>query len=335
MSMLFIAGFDQCTNVTTDWDGIGAPGSGSNDLSGNFSRTGVGCYISNSPFGPFKGTGNKTSLIAGVAVKCSGVPAGQVFVFFSGGVSGVDQIEVTINDDGSLSLTTFGATFGTTVPGLIFTGVYAYVELQSTCNSITGSATLRVNGATVLSVSNINTNRAGTGFFDTVQLRGPGGGLTSTFDDFYLFDTSGAANNSLAGAVKVYTVYPVSDNTPLQWTPSTGTTHFNLVNGVPAESQTTYVSDATVGNTDQYLYNLNPVPSSVSILGVQHGLNSFLDAAGSGSIGSSCGGIVAGSVALSTSGHQYSFPRDTDPVISGPWTLANLINRQFGPNRTA
>lgn len=340
--MLFIAGFDLDTNPATDFDGVGA-NSGSNDLTGTKSRTGVGCYVSSGPFGPYKTFTGKTALIAGVAELCTSTPAGAVFTFFSGGTGGgsVIQAQVVINSNGSLSVlssnTPFQNHLGTTSPGIILTNVYAYIELDvSSVNSVTGAFTLRVNGATVLTGTNVNTNPAASGTIDTVQINGPGGGLTAYFDDFYIFDHSGGTNNSLAGPARVYTALPVSDNTPLQWTPSTAGTHFNLVNGIPAETQSTYVSAASSGLIDEYLYDLSQVPTSVTILGVQHGLDSFLDAAGSGSVDSACGNTNAGApIALSTSAHIYPFPRDTDPVAAGPWTRANLLVRPFGPNRTA
>lgn len=335
MAMIFIDGFDEYTNPSSKWDGVGALNQGSNDLTGTKSRTGLGCYVTQGPFGPFKNVNNLSNLIIGVAYLIQTSPGGQVFELLTGGVAGSLQQLVGVNSNGSIYVQVGGATFYTSAPGVIIAGVYAYVEFQVHVATVGGSFTLRVNGNTVLSQTGINTDPAAAGSVDTVEIRGAGGGGTCFFDDFYLFDTTGAANNSFAGPVRVYTALPTSDNTPLLWTPSTGTVHFSLVNGVPAESQTTYVFDAGVGNSDDYLYNLTNVPASVTILGVQHGVDAFLDAAGAGSVGSDCATHVSGSTALSTSPHIYSFPRDTDPVVAGPWTLANLINRQFGPNRTA
>lgn len=333
MAMVFIDGFDEYTNPTSTWDGVGALNQGTNDLTGTKSRTGIGCYVTNGPFGPFKIVNNLSQLIVGIAVNCVGTPGGQVFGLFSSGVSGIFQFLIGINVNGSITVQTVAGY--TTAPGIILGGVYAYIEIQVAISAVAGSFTLRVNGATVLQQSGINTDRAGSGFIDTVQIRGAGGGATNYFDDFYLFDTTGAVNNSLAGAVKIYTALPTSDNSPLQWTPSSAGAHFSLVNGVPAESQVSYVQTPTIGQIDNYLYNVSAIPAAVTILGVQHRLDAFLDAAGSGNVGSECGNTLQGSASLSTSPHIYSFPRDTDPVAAGPWTLTNLISRQFGPNRTA
>lgn len=336
MSILFIDGFDEYLNPANTWDGVGAANQGSNDLTGTKSRTGVGCYVTNGPFGPFKAVQNKNQLVMGVAAFCVNIPGGQVFGLFSGGISGTIQTLVGIQSNGQIFVQIGAGAAQFSNPGVIIANAYQYIELQITISAGSGSYVLRVNGATILTASGINTDPAGSGFVDAVQLRGAGGGSTLYFDDFYLFDTTGGVNNSLAGPVKIYTALPTSDNAPLQWTPSTPGTHFNLVNGVPAENQVTFVSSGTIGQADDYLYNLSSVPSNVTILGVQHRVDALLDAAGSGSVGSDCGnGHVIGSVALNTTPHLFSFPRDTDPVVAGPWTLTNLISRQFGPSRTA
>jgi len=41
-----------------------------------------------------------------------------------------------------------------------------------------------------------------------------------------------------------------SDGNYLQWTPSTGTTHYTLVNETPCNGATNYVSTGTNGNRD-------------------------------------------------------------------------------------
>lgn len=342
MALLFCDGWDEYNGIADKYTGVGSPTAGTIDLTGTKSRTGLGCYVSQTPFGPYQSFTPKTDLIVGIAIAPSDPPQGDVFVITSGGigtVSSTTQIKVALNSDGSATVKTgndpFPSILGTTAPNLVFSGVYAYIELQAICGSVAGSFTLRINGATVLVKTNVNTNPAGSGTFDTVGVRGPGGGLTAEFDDFYICDTSGSHNNSLLGAIRVYTALPTSDNSPLQWTPSTGVAHFSLVNGVPAESQTTDVQTGAAGNTDQYLYNLTNIPAGVSILGVQHGLYAELDAAGSGSIGSAVGGSVAGNTAITTTPHIYTFPYDTDPATGLPWVMANLIAKPIGPNRTA
>lgn len=335
MAMMFIDGFDEYSFPAQKWTGVGAGSQGQNDLTGTLSRTGRGCYNTTGPFGPYFSFVARNHIIMGVAVN------GGPFIFqaISGGaanVNTVNQMTVVTTGTGGVQAYNSGNKVNEfSAPGILLSG-YNYVELDIHITGVgVGNFTVRVNGAVVINKTGVNVDPAGSGLIDTVQLLGSAGGSSCIFDDFYLFDSTGSTNNSLAGAVRVYTALPVSDSTPLQWTPSGGSAHFSLVNGVPAENQTTYVYDGTVGNIDDYLYDITGVPGGLQILGVQHGLYAELDSAGSGSIGSDCQGNAEGSVAMSTSPHLFTFERDTDPVVAGPWTLANLATRSFGPKRTA
>lgn len=339
MALIMIDGFDEYNTGATKYLGCnqGAP-----DLTGTKSRTGIGCFHTAGPDGPFISFTVRKTLIQGVAVFPSSPISGSLFLWVRNGVDNINtriNLQLYLNADGSITVMNralpFQTFLGQSGPGLLIGGVYNYVECKAFCDPLAGTVQVRINGALVLNLTGVNTDPYNTGGFDTAMLGGPGGGLGSYLDDMYLADDTGGVNNTFLGAVRVYTALPVSDNSPLQWTPSTGVTHFNLVNGVPAESQTTYVTDAGLGNIDQYLYNLTSVPAGVQILGVQHGLYASLDASGSGSVGSECGGTLSGNIAITTTPHIYSFPRDTDPVVAGPWTMANLTSRQFGPNRTA
>lgn len=50
-----------------------------------------------------------------------------------------------------------------------------------------------------------------------------------------------------------------------QWTPSSGTAHYSLVNESPCDGNTTYNSTNAVGNRDSYVANLAQVPSGAQI----------------------------------------------------------------------
>ncbi len=52
-----------------------------------------------------------------------------------------------------------------------------------------------------------------------------------------------------------------SDGNYLQWTPSSGTTHYTLVDEVTCNGTTDYNSTNTVGNRDSYGTNLAPLPN--------------------------------------------------------------------------
>jgi hypothetical protein len=58
---------------------------------------------------------------------------------------------------------------------------------------------------------------------------------------------------------------PTSDGNYTQWTPSSGTTHYTLVNETPCDGTTTYNSTDTTGNRDSYGVSLASVSSGAVI----------------------------------------------------------------------
>lgn len=62
---------------------------------------------------------------------------------------------------------------------------------------------------------------------------------------------------------------PSSDGAYLQWTPSTGTTHYTLVDESTCNGTTDYNSTSTVGNRDSYGVSLASVPNGSTITAIE------------------------------------------------------------------
>ena len=62
---------------------------------------------------------------------------------------------------------------------------------------------------------------------------------------------------------------PSSDGAYLQWTPSTGTTHYTLVDESTCNGTTDYNSTNTVGNRDSYGISLASVPNGSTITAIE------------------------------------------------------------------
>ena len=62
---------------------------------------------------------------------------------------------------------------------------------------------------------------------------------------------------------------PTSDGNYTQWTPSTGTSHFALVDESPCNGTTDYNSTNTVGNRDSYGVNISSVPNAATITSIK------------------------------------------------------------------
>lgn len=91
-------------------------------------------------------------------------------------------------------------------------------------------------------------------------------GVTGAFvryDSLYVLDTSGVAPfNDFLGAVKISCIQATSDGSVLQLTPSTGTTHYNLVSDA---SDATYVEGTP---TEDDLYGVGTIGFTEDVLGV-------------------------------------------------------------------
>lgn len=339
MALMFIDSFDHYNSLSLKWsDGKTAI----IDLTGTRSRTGIGACLC-FPFGPQLNFTAIPSCVMGTAYSSEAINGDIMFVISGSGVFATKQVRLHANSDGSVSVLIgndpFPATLGTSAPNLISINNFAYCEMKISAFSGAGTVTVRINGATVLTVTG-GTNPDGTGTCVTWGLGGPGGGLSCAHDDVYLCNLTdsgipGQPNNDFLGAIRNYAQVPTADATPLQWTPNTGVTHYTQVNAIPQNDGATYVADGTIGDIDQYVYGTTGITPPVQVFGVQVSLDAALDIAGSRSIAPDVGGVVGTGVALSTSYNMVRQTYDGNPVNSQAWQLTDFATVRFGPKVTA
>jgi len=76
--------------------------------------------------------------------------------------------------------------------------------------------------------------------------------LRGYIDDVAINDTNGAVDNSWCGPGKVYYVPVASDDGTNEWTPSTGSDHYAVLDEVPQNEDTDYLSTATAGDEETF-----------------------------------------------------------------------------------
>jgi hypothetical protein len=215
--------------------------------------------------------------------------------------------------------------------------VWFELEVLITVGTTTGSVIVKVNGVTILSLTNVNTqgshgSTVGFGGFNIVE----GSGYASGFvDDLYGCDTTGSAPfntflSTVAGAMgpAVTTLFPNS-NSAVAMTPSTGTNYSNI-NGSSFQTGA-YNSGTAAGQQD--LYGL-PLPSSVTgfpignILAVQTTFVGNENTAGTCSLSSTIesGGFTyqGTSHTMLASPYKYSDIWLVDPATSANWAPAKF-----------
>jgi protein involved in polysaccharide export with SLBB domain len=128
-----------------------------------------------------------------------------------GGIADAGVAQVNIALSGSLA--GGGATLDAQRNGVslgspsavVFTyGTWHFVELQATIHPTAGSTTLKLDGNVIQSFTGVNTQNTGNAFANQAYLAGAQNGFaTQYFDDFYVCDTTGTANNTFLGEIKV------------------------------------------------------------------------------------------------------------------------------------
>jgi hypothetical protein len=148
-----------------------------------------------------------------------------------------------------------GTSLGKTADGLILPNTWHSVEFGTTINTTTGSFVLIVDGATVLTLNNVNT--ATTAGINQIQFGASNANQSLgnvQFDDLYVTDTV-----ATLGPRRIETIYPSSD-VVAQFTRLSGTTNFSNVNEALMNGDTSYVQATNVGEAD--LYGLGDLASN-------------------------------------------------------------------------
>lgn len=334
MSLVFCDSFDHYDTAGLSAKYFVAPAGAT--ISSLVPRTGIQCLVISGAFGPLIAVDQLSSMVFGTALRPDALDLnfnGDFVRFQDGGTS---QIRVAISPSGAIVILRgndpFPTTLATSAPGLVPTATYSYLEVAVTISNAGGSVEVRLNGASVLSFSG-DTQETANSYATFVQLMSLGGAFWR-HDDVYLLDALVAPNQTFLGAISVYACMPNADDSPLQWTPSAGLTHFNLVDEVP-QSTADFVESSTPGQIDQYLYDTSAITPPVTVFAVQHSMFAGLDGPGSHNLASNIDGTTTGPVdqALTTSAVFVKTPYDQLNGVD--WQLADFATTSFGPELTS
>lgn len=337
MSLLFFDGFQDCNVMPKPEWGSGYPTGTVSGRDGTPNSAGI---MSN--------TNNLIALSTPATTCIVGFARLTTNRFDSGFVSfirsGVTELVVTVNASGFLELrrTSITGTLLATSSGhtpITINNLWHSFQAKAVLRSDgAGSCEVRLNGVAVI---NFTGQTAGTtGDVTHIGFHGPAGGSGNlVVDDFWICDgvdataTQGAPNNNFLGDLKVTTLFPTSEGDTLQFTPSTGTAHYSLVDENPVNT-TDYVSSLTVGQRD--LYNVGDlVATATAPVAVRVGLYAQKSDAGTASIKTLIkenGTLTAGAVQplLTSWSGFYGSIRTKKPSNDTPWTVADVNGLQVG-----
>ncbi|EYS89517.1 hypothetical protein CF68_32970 [Cupriavidus sp. SK-4] len=334
MTLLFIDSFDHyaTADITKKW----TSNSGTTSISASGGRRGGGAASLDPGASLSKAVPAASAFVVGAAFNFAGYGASSNGILMRLYDAGAAQCELRMNPDGTLSVTRNGAavTGGTSASPLPL-NVYNYIEWKITiADSIAAnSCKVRVNGVDWITVATGQDLKAtANASANQVNIGAPVSGGGFSLDDLYICNQSGSANNDFLGDVRIDAVYPTSDGANTGMTPSTGTTHYSLVDDATPNT-TDYVESSIAGQKDTYgMGDITHTP--VSIFGTQINIAALKDDAGARSIKAvtrSGGTDYSGSSqALGTGQLYYSEIRETDPATSAAWTKTNLNAAEFG-----
>ncbi len=338
MALLFTDGFDHyaTADINKKWTTIvGAPAitagggrRGSASLTVNSSNEGV-TRTFDTAF---------SAWVVGFAFSTTALSVSEIaYVLDAGSI----QMNLALNADGTLSLRRNGATLtgGTSAQALsINTWYYIEVKLTIADSVAADSCKVRVNGVDWITIAagqdTKNTTNAAANQFRLLT----SANITFNFDDLYICDQSGTTNNNFLGDCRVDTAFADADGTYSQFTPSTGTTHYTLVDEA-APNTTDYNAGANVGDRDSYGFAALPALTSQVVYGVQVNAAILKDDAGARSastmVRSGTTNADGASVALGTTQTYLSQIYETDPSGGGAWTESAINAAEFGTKVTA
>ncbi len=167
-------------------------------------------------------------------------------------------MRVCLNATGTISIYHHSANtlIATSTSTLSFNTWY-YIEIKYVFGSGTsGACQIKVDGTDYINATSVNT--AGTAasinsfFFQSLS-------TLVYYDDLYICDSTGSANNTFLGPISVYTLVPTSDSATVQMTPSAGA-NYTCVDDIPPNT-TDYVTGTAANQID--LYGMTDLPAGV------------------------------------------------------------------------
>lgn len=342
--LLFIDGFDHYATADLGKKGWTATGTDPTNLvvSASAGRRGGGALALggggniNDVMGG-RGIAQLATVVIGFAHQASA--AGTTLCALHDATSSTRQVTLKHNTDGTITAYRGSSVLGTALGTSTLTmtaGGFNFVECKATIHPSAGSVEVRVNGVTFMSLTGQNTRSSSNSYANAIRLgwdTNPPAGTTAVFDDLYVCDTSGSVNYDFLGDCRVDTVYPVADGFYGAFTPSTGTSHYALVDEAPPNT-TDYVDGAAVGDRDSYDCGALSALLSETVFGVQVNAAALKDDSGTRSLAtmarSGSTNSDGSTVALATSQGILSQVFESDPASAGAWTESAVNSAEFG-----
>jgi len=281
-------------------------------------------------------------VITGFGLRClSGSPGGTSQIIIRKASTEQLRLETfAINNsfDRGLRIVTGAGTL--TIPRGLVSGRWYYIEMDATIHTSTGSVQVWIDNTSVFSQSGINTAAAGSNDWDVFRVVL---GAGEFFDDHYVLDDQAGLNTRL-GPVVIEGLLPNGDTGFQDWTPSTGTQHFSLVDDLASNIAvgTDRVLEDQITQNELFDFpSIVTMPNASQLDGVQVGIIVGMDSSGSRNLvirfRDTGGGTSDGST-IAVSGTPTVYNRrvlEQNPVTVVPFSVASFNAGMFGVRTVA
>jgi hypothetical protein len=284
------------------------------------------------------------TIVVGFAVKWDDLPdtaADGPLVLQTGyGWNRLDQLSLTLGTNGKLQLRRGGYTGtliqeGTTI---LQASTWYFIEMRAYIHNTAGNYEVRINESVELSGTNVDTQESATDSAVTIVHFASGKSSTGAnpdrvhFDDVYIRgDETGDFAGGFLGNVIIEAINPNTDGVYSQWSLSTGTDDYALIDE-QFVSVTDYLYSSTAG--ERVTTNFADLTGTEAILGVMAYHHMSLKAEGLRELKPFCrngGNHADGGNRISREvsyleGVSYSY----DPATNVAWTVSGFNVAEFG-----
>lgn len=247
---------------------------------------------------------------------------------------------INIHKAGYIRFADTTGTYVSSLAGLFNGSIWNYFELHITASKTVGTATIRINGVEVMSLTNLKTlTSSATDYLDRIFMGGGGTQLDCWYDDIYMCDTTPGGPAGFLGPIRIQTLAPNGVGDVTQFSPSNAAYDNYVLANNQNMDDTTYVygSNSTSGYYDLYqgqdLVGVNTV-YGVKPLVMGRQTDTAPQLSFGSAIKSNGSTVFSSPTTLATSQYNKSNkPYGLNPVTGTAWTLSDVNALQFGPKQ--
>lgn len=304
------------------WASVGA----NTTLTSAYARTGTRCMRVTSSFGAEQTRralpATKSALGFGMGLYCDSLPGGLYYAWRVLSAGALEIVTFYVTPAGQISVYRSGVNIGITDP-VIVSSSFQHVETKVIRDSVVGEIEIRIEGVTVLHLTNLNLGSTDIGMLSFEKTQNVSSTGSIAIDDLVVWDTTGTKNNNFMGPQRVYTTFCDADTAVEDWTTTGAANAYQAVNNVPPDGDTTYIQASSSAQKIELELPAIP-PEATQLAAVYVETMGKLTAAGYGNVQTSIvsGAAVANgpSTPLTTSYVYWPSVFEVDPNTGLPFT---------------